>query len=625
MDGHEIELLAPAGNRESLEKVVAAGADAVYLGGKSFNMRLLRPDLNFSDRELADACHYLHSMNKRIYVTVNNLYFDNEMPELASYLEFLNEIMVDAIIVQDVSVVKLHQDLGLTIPVHASVQMGISSIEAVRFLESQGFSRVILSKNLSLDEINAINKASNIGIEFFAHGDLCISYTGQCYLSSFLAGKSSNRGCCIKPCRFRYSLNREPLADAKYYLASNDLCLYRHLSDLVEAGVASFKIEGRMRSGDYIANIIRIYRAALDRVLQDKPVDSSGLVELQNIRIRDFTIGNLLGSRTQDSIGITGEREPFFPSFSSQLQILEPKDYIEYSQLEGTIEKIEVKIGNLESLERVISSGVDEIILGLDQIRQYKSGWKKDSIQRVFKATTGSKIKVLIETPRIVEPNDMIELKNLMGSLKYGESFGGFIVNDYGSFYQARTMGFPVHGGCGLNITNTEAVEYLKEKGMSSIMASLELNWENLKLMLQSQLYDLTILVQGPLCGMITDHCIVGSLDSCDAPCLDGGYSLTDEGMHKFPVYTDDVCRNYIYYPHHLCLFPWLPLLSRQGVRSIRIDGQFYQSNILGQVVDLYKEGVKALNQRQWKQKENYLKLLQMFPEGLARLPLMPN
>ncbi len=248
MSTSKIELLAPAGNWEVMQTVINAGADAVYAGGKRFNMRLLRKDFNFSDEELLNAVDYLHERGKNLYITLNNLYFDYELAELTDYLYYLQSIGVDALIIQDMGLLDIYNNLGLSVPLHASVQMGIGSLEAVQKLEELGFKRVILSKNLSLDEIAYIHKHSNLGIEYFAHGDLCISHTGQCYFSSLLVGECGNRGRCIKPCRWRYRLSDDDgETDFQYHLAHKDLMLYPHVADMVRAGISSFKIEGRMR------------------------------------------------------------------------------------------------------------------------------------------------------------------------------------------------------------------------------------------------------------------------------------------------------------------------------------------------------------------------------------------
>jgi putative protease len=231
---HKLELLAPAGKWEVMESAVEAGANAVYLGGKRFNMRMFKSEFNFSNEELINAVDYLHEKDKKIYVTVNNLYFEDEIEGLKDYLLFLDEIKVDALIIQDLGIFDLHNEMGLKIALHGSVQMGIGNSQSVKLLEEKGLSRVILSKNVSLQEISKIHSATGMVIEYFAHGDLCVSHTGQCYMSNLFFGESSNRGRCKKPCRWKYQLERSghTNGELKYFLANKDLCLYAYLADL---------------------------------------------------------------------------------------------------------------------------------------------------------------------------------------------------------------------------------------------------------------------------------------------------------------------------------------------------------------------------------------------------------
>ncbi|MDH7480297.1 MAG: peptidase U32 family protein, partial [Syntrophomonadaceae bacterium] len=225
------ELLAPAGNWEALAAVIAAGADAVYLGGKRLNMRQWRSDLNFSDSQLKEALDFAHRQGVKVYITVNNLYFEDELDELADHLEFLESIGADALIVQDLAVVQLAQEMGLTRPLHASVQVGLSNAEELELFKSLGFSRAIVSKDLSIEQIWGLSLKSDLELECFVHGDLCAAQTGQCLLSSLVFGESSNRGRCMKPCRWRYQAfawpensSRNNLTPAgSYLLACKDL------------------------------------------------------------------------------------------------------------------------------------------------------------------------------------------------------------------------------------------------------------------------------------------------------------------------------------------------------------------------------------------------------------------
>lgn len=200
----KVELLAPAGKWGALEAVIEAGADAVYLAGKHFNMRMHRSDFNFTNEQLARAVEYAHQRGVKIYVTVNNLLGDNETGKLRKYLIYLQEINVDAIIIQDLGAICLVKELELDIPMHASTMMNVHSTGMAVELKRLGVSRIITSRDITLSQVKEIGEKSGVEMEYFVHGDMCVSQSGQCYSSGILFGKSANRGECMKPCRWNY-------------------------------------------------------------------------------------------------------------------------------------------------------------------------------------------------------------------------------------------------------------------------------------------------------------------------------------------------------------------------------------------------------------------------------------
>ncbi|MDD3270926.1 MAG: U32 family peptidase [Syntrophomonadaceae bacterium] len=640
MEYSQIELLAPAGRWEAMEKVAAAGADAVYLGGKRFNMRLLRPGFNFSDQELRDAVDYLHQQDKRLYLTINNLYYDEEIEELSDYLLFLEELGVDALIIQDSAIIKLHQQLGLTVPLHASVQIGLGSSEAVRFFAGHGISRVILSKNLSLQEIAQIHQETGIDIEYFAHGDLCISHTGQCVMSNIIASKSGNRGVCIKPCRWQYTLEGIDGAgnEPGYYLAHKDLCLYSHLQALIEAGVSSFKIEGRMREGDFLAFLVEIYRKALDGIManqEDVLPDPEDAKKLYENRIRNFTTANLYGRTKTNMVDLSGEREPFFPTAPSPLERLlersQGEDYTDFADSKPTTVPVEltVKVAHLDALTSLIDAGENRFILGYEYIRQHNAGWNKKQIAKVLEQGINEDATIIIETPRIVCGDEISDIEKLLDWMK-AQNLTEVLVNDYGSLRLALDKGFSVSGGPGLNLSNGVAAAFLADSGLKRITASLELNFSRLQKIMQSG-QPLEMLIHGPLCGMISDFCSAYDITAgseevpCTNQCQGQDYALVDEHGQRYPITTDARCRNYIYYPYHLGLFPYLPQLYTAGLRYLRLDGQYYDTEQLLSTVALYRKAINDLQAGSWQQQDNYLKLLQLHPQGLTARPYFGN
>ncbi|MGI9860185.1 U32 family peptidase [Moorella naiadis] len=302
------ELMAPAGNPETLKAAIANGADAVYLGGQQFNARA--GAANFDRDQMVAAIEYAHERDCRIYVTVNILLADTELPTALDYLYFLGEARADGIIVQDLGLVALARQLLPGLPLIGSTQMTITNVAGARYLQGLGFQRVVLGRELSLADISAISSQVEIELEAFVHGALCFSYSGQCLLSSMIGGRSGNRGRCAQPCRLAYLLvdeNGRPLeAKPEHLLSTRDLYTLDRVPDLLAAGVTAFKIEGRLRRPEYVAVVTRAYRRIIDRYLADPEgftVSPAEREEVAQIFNRDFTPGYLAGDPGADLMG----------------------------------------------------------------------------------------------------------------------------------------------------------------------------------------------------------------------------------------------------------------------------------------------------------------------------------
>ena len=254
-----MELLAPAGNMECLKTAVESGADAVYFAGKSFGARSFAD--NFTEEELCEAIAYCHLHGVKAYVTVNTMTLDREFQELDALIAVLAEAGADGVIVQDMGVLRRVHEICPDLPIHASTQMTVHNLAGVKALEALGVTRVVLSRELSGKEIEAIQKNCNAELEVFVHGAMCMSYSGQCLMSSVLGGRSGNRGKCAQPCRLAY---RQKDGKEQFYLSLKDMSLIRHLEELQTMGVASLKIEGRMKGPDYVAAVVGTYRRCLD-------------------------------------------------------------------------------------------------------------------------------------------------------------------------------------------------------------------------------------------------------------------------------------------------------------------------------------------------------------------------
>lgn len=298
---NKIELLAPVGDFERLVAAIYFGADAVYLGGKNFGLRAFAN--NFDEEELKKAVEYAHFHRVKVYVTVNILAHNDDFLYLTNYLKYLEEIKVDGIIVSDLgiaSLVKKYTSLEL----HISTQANITNKYSANIWINLGAKRLVLARELSLKEIKEIKDfvPKNIDIECFAHGAMCISYSGRCLLSNYFTGRDSNKGACAQPCRWNYAISIKdedkdqffPIEEDQrgtYILNSKDLCTINFIKDLVDAGINSLKIEGRMKSTYYVATVINAYRRAIDDYLNNKTPSFNYIEELQKTSNRAFTKG----------------------------------------------------------------------------------------------------------------------------------------------------------------------------------------------------------------------------------------------------------------------------------------------------------------------------------------------
>ncbi|MHB9929008.1 DUF3656 domain-containing U32 family peptidase [Clostridium botulinum] len=298
----KIELLAPAGSVESLYAAVQAGADAVYMGGSKFSARAYAN--NFDDEQLKEAINYCHLYGVKVYITVNTLIKEEEIKEAIKYIRFLYSIGVDALIIQDTGIAKLIKENLPDFEIHASTQMTVHNGEGAIFLKELGFKRIVLSRELSLKEIEYISKDLDIETEIFVHGALCICYSGQCLMSSILGGRSGNRGRCAQPCRLPYTLiNEKNDKETKGYLLSpKDICNIENMEDLIKAGATSFKIEGRMKRPEYVAGVIRSYRKAIDAAINKENFEEEqNKKELMQLFNREgFSKAYLYGNKGKD-------------------------------------------------------------------------------------------------------------------------------------------------------------------------------------------------------------------------------------------------------------------------------------------------------------------------------------
>ncbi|MCD8199247.1 MAG: U32 family peptidase [Phascolarctobacterium sp.] len=361
------ELLAPAGNIEKGKIAFLYGADAVYLGGKMFGLRAFAD--NFSLEEIKEMADFAHRLGRKVYVTVNIFAHNNDIDKLPQYLQDLEMAGADAFLVSDLGVLEVARRIVPDMPLHISTQANTTNYEAVLAWEKIGVKRVVLARELSLKEIEEIRAKTCVELEVFVHGAMCISYSGRCLLSSYLTGRDSNRGACTQACRWEYTLMEKKRPGQQFDIAeddrgtyimnSGDLCLIDYLPQLMNAGVSSFKIEGRMKSVHYVATVVSVYRKAIDTLfLGGEKNFEAWHEELEKVSHRPYTTAFFLGKpgseaqiyttssyeQTHDFVGIvTGYDEKLKRAYFEQRNHVAEGELLEVLMPDGRICKITLK------------------------------------------------------------------------------------------------------------------------------------------------------------------------------------------------------------------------------------------------------------------------------------------
>lgn len=272
---NKIELLAPAGNLEKLKFAFMYGADACYIGGRNYSLRANAT--NFSLEEIKEACTYAHSINKKVYVTVNIVFHDEDIEGITEYLKKLSEYKVDAIIVSDPFIIDIINNNKINLKIHISTQASTLNYETVMFWKSLGVERVVLARELSKNEIKEIIDKAGVEVETFVHGAMCSSYSGRCVLSNYFTNRDANRGGCAQICRWEFPLYDSKMnkieSDTMFTASSKDLMMASNIKEIIEVGITSLKVEGRMRSNYYVATVINTYRNIIDDYYNNKLTD----------------------------------------------------------------------------------------------------------------------------------------------------------------------------------------------------------------------------------------------------------------------------------------------------------------------------------------------------------------
>ncbi|MEF9933822.1 MAG: U32 family peptidase [Clostridium sp.] len=354
---NKIELLAPAGNLEKLKTAIIYGADAVYIGGELFSLRAMAD--NFTPETMKEGVEFAHSRGKKVYVTVNIFAHNGDINGMPEYIKRLEETGIDAVIVSDLGIFSIVKEVAPDLEVHISTQANNTNYKTAEFWYKLGAQRIVLARELSMGEIKEIREKmpAEMEIEAFVHGAMCMAYSGRCLLSNYMSGRDANRGACSHSCRYKYHVMEERRPNqyfeitederGTYIMNSHDLCMIGHIPELVESGITSFKIEGRMKSSYYVASVIKAYRMAIDAYLKDKDnyeFDPKWMEEVSRSSHREFSTGFYYGKPDK--------------------QILDTATYVRTHDIMGIVVDYneETKIATIEQRNRLFKGDKVEIL-----------------------------------------------------------------------------------------------------------------------------------------------------------------------------------------------------------------------------------------------------------------------
>lgn len=602
--------------------VVDSPCDALYFGGRNFNMRMIRRGFNFSDEELREAVAQARSRGKRSYVTVNNLVDGAELGELSDYLRLLEEIRPDALIVQDYAVLSLAADLGLSLDLHASVMMNVHNLPTVEALSRLGVSRVVLSRELSLLEVRALCSRTEVEVEYFTHGDMCVAHGAQCSYSSMLFGMSSNRGRCLKPCRWWFDVVLEGRRTGRTFpLAVRDLCLYPYLPELIDAGVTSFKLEGRMKEKEAVVALVEAYADALDRYIDD-PVGFDryvGYGELHAHRKRDLSSGYAFGKPGLSNLNSRWEGTGKFYSTGKMFSVPTPEPPLDLDHIElirslaaarpsasgGTpaaegpghpAPRLSVRVQTLPQAEAALRGGADRVYLAADVYLPDRAFRKPEILDLAQKK---GRAELYLCLPRMMTERHFAEYSQALPPLS--AALDGVLATNLGAIAAFSGLGLALAGDSCLNVCNPGAASLFRSKGGGTLAASVELSFSALA-DLCSGAGDIEVVGQGPLVAMYLDHDLYAHFsgpprgnaleEDASVPPTGSGLYLENEAG-RLPVRKDVHGRCHLLSSRELCLLPVLDSLRRIGVSWVRIEGQTYEADGLERLVRSYRSALE--------------------------------
>jgi putative protease len=610
-NGQEIELLAPAGTFEIFKAVIESRCDAVYFGGPVLNMRMMRKGYNLSHEEIIEALSIAHSLDKKVYVTVNNLFSEEDVEEAREYLRFLDGARPDALIVQDMAVLELIREMELTVPVHASVMMNVHNLEMIHALRELGVSRVVTSREMDLQTAKLLGSRSGMELEYFIHGDMCSVHGANCYFSSQVFGMSSNRGKCMKPCRWDYRIKRDGYVfPAEYPLAVKDMFMYEHLPELIESGITSFKIEGRMRDKEFMVMLANSYGDALDRYIDDplgfdRTVDSK---ELYTNRKRDFSTAYAFGKPGLSNINRRYEGTGKFYStgkvFStptaerelSEARVMQLRERLAVDQRsKQTKPELAVRVNNMEQARLVLEMGVESLYLPGDVFEPDRPFTKQDI--KDLGAIKG-RTKLYLGMPRMMTELHFDQYDHLLNGERL--PIDGLMITNLGAIRRYRTTGYPMIGDANLNVYNHLSAGLYAGLGLTKLTVSPEMTLEHFASFISRSDLPLEVVVHGTPALMYMEHDLFENTEVMEPIGEEDNQYVsnnvlvlkTDKGEN--PVYRDQHGRCHLLFAKELCYLPMLDEMNGLGIASFRIEGATYGTEELRTIIAAYQAAING-------------------------------
>lgn len=609
-NGKKVELLAPAGTMDIFRNLVKANCDALFLGGKSLNMRMIRKGYNFSDQDIKEAVKMAHDVDKKVYVTVNNMLNDFELDEAVSHLHYLNDIRVDGIIFADPAVLQICKEHNLNqFELHSSIMMNVHNIEFVKALKEYGVTRVVLSREMDLQTAKQLQIETGIETEYFVHGDMCTVNGGNCYYSSAVLGNSSNRGRCFKPCRWSYEVKKDgSVYSTTFPLAAKDMYMYENIPELIEANVTSFKIEGRMRENDFIVNLVNTYGEAIDRYIEDplsfdrrKKAD-----ELYENRKRDFSTAYAFGKPGLSFINTRYEGTGKFystgkmfstpteePILNEDIVTKVVDELTSYPEKVTTKQPLSVTVNNYEQAKLCIELGVERIYL---PVEVYAPDTFMTANQLEDLVKNKKQTDIYLHLPQMMNEQQFEMIEHYLE--KNGHLFDGILATNIGAVKKYASK-YPVVSDYSLNVYNHKALEFLRDMGVKESTVSIECKQNELTKLLSMAETPVELIVHGPLKMMYLD---LNLYDNTEAFPVSG----TEDNQHvsndvlvvkhekgENPVYIDQFKKNHLYSAKEYCLLPILEHLDFNKPISFRIEGQTYTTDELRTIIGVYQAAIE--------------------------------